>query len=47
MPWMIANASRMAATEPHTSLGEDGDAKVIKKIHGQGTKILPIENSCQ
>ena len=30
---MIANASGMAATEPHTSLGDDaGDAKVIKKI---------------
>ena len=24
-----------------------GEAKVIKKIHGHGTKILPIENSCQ
>ena len=47
MPRMIANASRMAATERHTPLGDDGEAKVIKKIHGHGTKILPIENSCQ
>ena len=45
---MIANASGMAATEPHTSLGDDaGDAKVIKKIIDKVKKILPIENSCQ
>ena len=31
MPRMIANASRVAATEPHTSLGDDGEAKVILK----------------
>ena len=32
MARMIANASRTAATERHNSLGDDGDAIVIKKV---------------
>ena len=47
MARMIANASRTAATERHNSLGDDGDAKVIKKVIDKVKKILPIENSCQ
>ena len=43
MPRMIANASRMAATERDTPLGDDGEAKVIKKFMDMAQKYCLLK----